>query len=526
MVGYIRGRALKKSADNQYFIAKVLKDHKRDIVMAWLTAGFVYLVTAIFSVGYHNYTEYLYVIDVILDRFRTDPQSAEILRDGGGSIQGLLPMVAWAALSFLNALGVTGPFEQMMLLRIFTGFLCLGVFYLLLKGFLGEIFEERLFQPMIYLTPLLWFSPYVCVRFSQDVFSGALFFLGMSLIVMRRTNHKKSGFSDVPAILAGLALGLAFSVKYMAGVMILGALLWLIFYGKLKLRTWLWLIAGLLLGCSAGVLGDRWLYGYWTWSLLQSISLFMGKINAADWWQWFTEIFFNGGFIVGLCVLFCMFYFWARNLKHWVSWVSLPLFLLSILFPSSELHHLFPLVFVITFMMIHSTQDLIVGARKKMREQARRALYYSITFVFLVANCAFLCLFAFKDADPDTGTVYFIEKQYRSREVVLLYADQSNPFEYPGLQQRKKTFYIPEGLEMYHVSTPADAETFLKRKDKMIMLCVRKKTLDAGFCVDRKQWIRVYESLPDIYFSVTANFWEPEADKMEIWQPKSCRLLF
>jgi hypothetical protein len=504
----------------------MLKSHNKDILMAWLTAMFVYLVTAIFSVGYHHFTEYVNVIDVVLDRFRSDTQSAEILSDAEGRIPGLQPMLSYAALSFLNKLGVTGPFEQMLLLRIFMGFFCLAVFYLLLREFLSEIFEERLIQPMIYLTPLLWFSPYICVRFSQDVFSAALFFLGMSLILIRRADQKRSFLTKVPTVLMGLALGLAFSVKYLTGIMIVGALLWLIIYGKLKLKTWLWLIAGLLLGCGAGILADRWLYGYWTWSLLPSVTLFFSDMDAGYWWQWFTEIFFNGGFIVGLCVLFCMFYFWVRNLKHWVSWISIPLFLVSILFPASELYHLFPLVFVITFMMIHSTQDLIAGARKKMREQARRALYYSITFVFLVANCAFLCLFAFKDADPDTGTIYFIEKQYRSREVILLYADQSNPFEYPGLQQRKKMFYIPEGLEMYHVSKPDEVKAFLQRRDKMVMLCVRKKTLDAGFSIDRRQWVRVYESLPDIYFSVTADFWEPEADKLEIWQPKTCRLLF
>lgn len=515
---------------NYQTLQSMIKLHRKDYLYAYLTAIFVYVVTAIFSLGYHNADEHFQIVEFALYKMGINQPETLAWEFAAQLRPGFQPFLAFLFLKTFQVFGITDPFTQMSIIRLCIGQFCLVVSLLGLKALLPSIKEEGLLQPYIFLTPLLWFMPYLSVRFSSENLSGILFFLAFVLVLMRRNPQSGSIIYKVPWIIIGLIFGLAFESRYQTGIMIAGFMLWLIFLGEKKGKPLLLLASGFILALGIGMLADRWLYGVWCVPFYNITSMLLSMsgpdFGNQPWYFLFQEVFMNGGFVVGFVLLFCLFFFWVKHFKNPVTWITLPFFVFYLLIPYKEIRFLFPIAFLVPFIVIYSSQDFLVLSYKYMHPLVRKIGYYSIVFVFLLANSIFIFLFAFKPADPDTSAIAHIDKQYDPEDIILLYADCSNPYDPFDSYPVVKRFYIPEKLEMYHVYRPEDVEAFYARQDKRILLCLRKIQLGLGFHVDKTKFIKVYETLPDAYFRITKDYWEKENDAIIIYQFNNCKLVY
>lgn len=501
----------------------------KDFFYSYLGAIFIYLVTAVFSVGYEHPNEHFRIIEFAMLKMGA-PESPGLYDIYATQVQtGFQPFLAFIFLKLFLAVGIHNPFTQMILIRAFMGTLCLVASALGLKVFLPLLKDEILKLPLILLTPLLWCMPFISVRFSAETLSGCLFLMGFALVMLRRNPHGTSYVYKVPWILAGLCFGLSFEVSFLTGTALIMFLLWLLFPGREKTANLLLLLAGILMGIGCGMLATRWLYGEWTFPLmnyLRSLTAFHPLGSTPPWYYWLLEIMMSGGFIVGLVILMSALSFWIRHPKNPVTWITLPYLLACLLLPEILIYTLFPVTFFIPYMIMATGQDFLIVTEKHIGPRFSAISFNAIAVMFVLANSIYISLFTFKAVDPDTHTINFIEEQYDTGDIILLYADQSNPYETVNPPVLTKTFYLPKNLEMYRVSNPENVKAYYSRRDKMILLCVRKAQADRGFFVDPEKFRKIHESLPKVYFEFTGNYWEKDYESLVIYQYNNCKLIY
>jgi GPI mannosyltransferase 3 len=508
----------------------MLKNQQKDYLYAYLTSIFVFVVTAVFSIGYHQADEHYQIIEFALFKLGINQPENLVIEYSQQLLPGFQPFIAFLFLKSFSWLGISGPFLQMGIIRIFIGLFCLFATFIGLKAFLPAVEENRLRQPLIFLSPLLWFIPFISVRFSSETLSGVLFFLAVSLVSLRRNPFSRNIIYRVPWWFSGMLMGFAFNSRYLVVLMIAGFILWLLIIGKEKFKNVLYLFFGIIAGIGIGVLADYWLYGQWCSPFYNSFIHFVQNWSthpdSKPWWFWLVQVFFDGGMIVGVCLLFCVLYFWGRYLKNPVTWVTLPFVLVHILIPDKEMRFLYPVAFFVPFMIIYTLQDIFRWVRKFLPKSFRNTIYFVLALLFLLSNTIYITLYTFKAADQNTAAINFIDKHYNSKDIILLYANSSNPFYPNDTSNIVNRFYLPKGLEMYSVKKADEIPAYYSRKDKLLLLCVRKGQIKDGFTVDNGLFTQVFESLPDLYFKITDSYWEKPEDVLEIYQYKMCRLRY
>jgi phosphatidylinositol glycan class B len=503
---------------------------KKDYLYAFLTAAFIYAVTAIFSIGYDHPDEDYQIIEFAAYKLGINQASGLTLDFAHQLRPGLQPFLAYTALGMLSKVGISDPFTQMAIIRMGMGFFCLLISFLGIKALIPSVREESLKHTFIVLAPLLWFMPFLSVRFSAEILSGALFMLAFSLSLLKREAEPGAFYSKIPWLIIGLLLGLAFEAKYATVVMIVAFLAWLIIKGESGIKPILLIAAGFGLAIALGFIFNRWLYGCWCSpfynSILYAINSESQRFSAQPWYFIFGKIFLSGGVVIGAIILACLALFWIKHFSNPVAWVTLSLFLFYVIVPHKELRFLYSIGFMIPYVIIFSCQDLIVFNSRHFSERFKKVLFYTIVPLFIFSNFAFVVIFAFKPADPDTAAIKFIRDQYDQKDVVLLYADHSNPWDPYETDPVIRRFYLPQELEMHSVKNCDDIPAYYSRKDKLIVLCVRKQVLNQGYRIDKSKFKMLFESMPYEYFLFSRDAWDKESESLLIFQYNSCKLLF
>lgn len=503
---------------------------RKDLILAFVAAVFIYTVTAIFSVGYELIGEHYQIIEFARYKMGLHPEVAGDPLFTSQTQSGLQPMLAWLFLNVCQWIGCTNPFNQLAVLRLLMGLACLLAMLLSIKVLLPSIKEKSLHVYFIVLTPLIWFMPYISIRFSQETFSGCLFLAAFSLVMLRREVENRTWLHKIPLLIPGILMGLAVDSYIFTLVMLIAFLAWLMIFGEEEWKETGLIFVGVLVGQALGAAASYWLYGSFCYPPWNRAVEYYTQAHAGGvlepLYNVFLEILMEGGHIVGIITVISIISFWIRHPKNPVTFLTLPYILTCAFLPEQEISTYFPLAFFVPYMIMYTGQDYLIIVEKYIGPR-----FCSITFdlqaiLFILCNSIFIFLFAFKPADPDTAAIKYIHSQYRPDNVIVLYANNSNPFQSSGPNPVCKKFYIPPELEFYPVKSQEDIEAHFSRKDKLILLCVREPQLNAGFPVQDEHFVKVFESMPKEYFYLTGNNWEKEYEAMTIFQFRSCRLMF
>lgn len=503
---------------------------RTDLLLAFIASLFIYTVTAVFSVGFELIGEHYQIIEFAQYKLGLHPEIAGDALFTAQSQSGLQPLLAWLHLKACTLSGIHNPFTQLIILRLLMGFGCLLAMLLGLKVFLPSVKEQSLRVYLVVLSPLIWFMPYISVRFSQETFSGCLFMLGFAMVMLGRVVEGRSRLNKIPIIIPGILMGLAVDSYVFVFFMFVAFLAWLLLYGEEEWRKMLTLVLGALLGQAIGLAASYWLYGelcYPPWNrMVEYYTLASSGSVIRPFYEVFLEILTEGGYIVGVITVICIFNFWIRHPKNPVTFLTLPYIIACAFLPEQEISTYFPLTFFVPYMIMYTGQDYLIVTEKYIGPKFSIKTFNLQAILFIICNSVFIFLFAFKPADPDTAAIKFIDSQYRADNLIVLYANSSNPYQTSGAQPLCKKFYIPQKLEIYPVKNQEDIEAHFSRKDKLILLCIRKPQLNAGFPVQREHFVKVFESMPKEYFFLTGNQWEKEYEAISIYQFRSCRVMF
>lgn len=250
--------------------------------------------------------------------------------------------------------GVFDPFVLAFLLRLITGLLSFWALYNFFRAFRSEIHTPAgkwMFAALLFL---LWYVPFLAVRYSSEAW-GTLFFLaGLSLYIRLIHQQRKSFFLFLGA---GTLLGVSFVCRYQMGFMIGGLFAWILFLDKSEWRLKASALAGLIFLLGVGFLSDWWFYGtpvstayhYFYQNLVEDKASGFG---VSPVWEYAiqTPVFVFP--LAGIVVIPCLIYFFIKYRKHPVTWILLPFLLVHHVIGHKELRFLFPVAPFLPFVVV------------------------------------------------------------------------------------------------------------------------------------------------------------------------------
>jgi len=249
----------------------------------------LYLIAAIFSVGFLHPDEHFQILEFA--NLKTGLNNPEDLAwEFNDRIRpSIQPILAYLVIEGCDAVGISNPFSQSTVLRIVSSVMGFMVMLLIIHTFKDELEMEKLRKWFIYLSIFLWFLILIHVRFSSENWAGIFFFTGISVYL--NSKQKKNYI----ILLTGLLLGLSFLFRFQTGIMIAGFFFWLLFINKESYKNILFLISGICISVSVGIMLDRFFYGEWTFTpwnyfIVNIVDDKAAQFGVQPWWFYFSEI--------------------------------------------------------------------------------------------------------------------------------------------------------------------------------------------------------------------------------------------
>jgi phosphatidylinositol glycan class B len=258
--------------------------HKLVLFLAIL----VYVITAFNSHGYYHADEHYQIIEFAGLKLGTH-SPADVAWEYKAQIRpALQPTISFIVFKGLQAVNITNPYTQALFLRLLTAFLSLFVIHFFIKNTEYQLKNDRSKKLYYFLSYLLWFIPFLSVRFSSETWSG-LFFLWSVATYFDPVKNKMKPY------IIGLLAGLSFLFRFQAAFLLPGFILWLLFVEKADLKYILKIVAAFLIAFTLGILIDCWFYGHpvltsWNYFYTTIINDSAPGFGESSWYYYFAKL--------------------------------------------------------------------------------------------------------------------------------------------------------------------------------------------------------------------------------------------
>lgn len=391
----------------------------------------IHLITAWNSTGYHHADEHFQLLEFA--SYKADPAHTpenSLAWEFNSRIRpGLQVAFAWIIIKTTEVAGASDPFVVAAILRILSALLTLLALALTYKASIPLLKDRMGHHFFLGCATLLWFMPYLGVRFSSENWGGAFFFIALGWLLVRPKRN-------LAWISIGSLLGCAFAFRFQTGFLIAGLALWLLIErAAWRERSTYFMLIGFAISSGLSILADHWLYGEWTitawnYARVNVVEDMASQFGTSPWYYYFIQVLERAYPIMGTLVIASVLLFWWKYRNHPITWASVLFVLAHILVPHKELRFLFPLIFMLPLAFALLAQEIGYTWLKKP----------IVIALLLLFNVPFLL---HKMTSPASDHVQAIEAAYAHHSkgpITLLYSeeDPSDPF---GL---KFTFYMPE----------------------------------------------------------------------------------
>lgn len=318
-----------------------------------LAGAVIYGTTAWFTSGYFHPDEHFQILEFANWKLGRTPTTDMAWEFGDRIRPTIQPLLAAFEMQVLNSVGLTDPFFQVLLLRVWSGILSLLVYFALSRTLdLEEKWQKVLFWSCL----LLWFAPMLSVRFSSENWS-AICWLSAALLLLQAPRRRGEW------AMIGALLGLSFCLRYQMAFSLLGVGAWLIWVKKPASTYWYWLIFGGLLSLALGILTDYFFYGEWVCAPYNYFTRNIVEKKAAEygvapWWYYLPSSVLKLMPPISLFVIIGMIWGMYKRPMHLFTWAFVPFFLGHSIVAHKELRFLFPMMFVVLFFAVVGWQDL------------------------------------------------------------------------------------------------------------------------------------------------------------------------
>jgi phosphatidylinositol glycan class B len=479
----------------------------------------IHIFTAIFSVGYYHVDEHFQILEFTSLKLGIAQEEQLPWEFQAHLRPAIQPAFAYILIKILNFAALNNPFYHATILRIISAVLSLYCMYLLIVTLIPEIKADYLKKWFIFLSLMIWFLPYIHVRFSSENWSGIFFWIGFTLLfkINKEEQIQESGY--IKFIIAGLIFGLAFILRYQIGLSIAGLFLWLLFIRKEKWSRLSAFGSGIVLFIMIGILIDYWYYSEWTftiWNYLK-VNLLEGKTSdfgIQPWWYYVKEIVVKGVPPFSLVILFSMILVWLKYPKHVLTWILIPYVAIHTFIGHKELRFLFPLVNILPFLIVFSFQIISENQRLSRFNTIFRSTKKPVLLFFMVINFILLFVVCVKPADMHIYLYQYIYNRYDPQRTEIISVGRG-----PYSRAVPVNFYKKKEFQIKTFDNEQEIYQYILTSDKTILYATKKPILDP--ILKSLNCREVYQNLPPGVKFYNINNW---VERTPFWTLYECKV--
>lgn len=388
------------------------------------------IITAFSAKGWLYPDEYYQIIDFACYKLGLKPASELPWEYAAQMRSGLLPLIFYSFTKTCWLPGLHNPFTIAALLRVIVAGVGLCIIAAFAKQQVQRFVqtESKLF--FVFCSFLLWYTPLLQSRFSAENCSGLSLLLSIYLIF----NNKKYSFFG-----AGLALGFSFQFRYQLAICVLAILIYL--YQKGERKNILIFCIGFIIVATIGISADYWLYHkvvfppYYYISNIINLPIRHG-VQAP--WYYLKEIFFKPFPLFSILIFASLLYFFTKYKYHLFTFIVVPFFIFHQLIPHRELRFLYPIIYLIPFIL------------STFIDQFKKLTNYKIYLnSFFILNFIAALFVSAKDSGPGRGAMqhYFYQHQNITN---VFHTPGANPF--APWEGDAEIFYFPQKITFYKIN--------------------------------------------------------------------------
>lgn len=457
----------------------------------------LYIIVAYFSVGYYNPDEHYQLIEFAGLKLGWN-SVADMPWEYRTMIRpALQPYICMLLFKFLNGIGLRDPYHLAFALRLLTAslsFMCINFFYKTSRKFLRPEWHI----PYFYLSFLLWFIPFVSVRFSSETWAGLSFLTGLGFLF-------SSGSKNRPYYFAGICFGASFVFRFQSAFLIIGLISWLIYYRKADLSSILKLGVSMILTMLAGVVIDSIFYGKFTLSFVNyfKVNIVSGvasEYGVSPWYEYLSDTLLFPVWPVGLLILTSVIFLLIRQSKNVFLWCIMPFFVVHSIIPHKELRFLFPLAWLTPVLIITAVQTFEDQLRGKSFDAIWQQLKPVTALVLLIINIIALAVIAVTPAGNGEKSVsLFLRNTFPNQKVRLFYTRFANPM--APIPKLRENFYRNDAIKTHYIETSGQLTSISFSPDSVTLIAVTKYDQELlGNLLDFKnlKMVPITQSIPKI----------------------------
>ena len=475
----------------------------------------IHVIAAWFSIGRFHADEHFQILEFAAYKANINP--AEIMPwEFHEQIRPTLQVVfAYVIIKTTGYLGLTDPFVQTFLMRLFFSLLGLYASFILLKKVRSQI--RSAYDVFFCILSLVWcFIPWLHVRFSSESVAATFFLIGFSPLLDPLFFEKTNKSKNIAYFALFLSIGVSGVIRFQMNFFTVGLFLWLLFVKQEKLKYVLVASLGIFGGIVLGCISDRWFYGKWistTWNYLyQNIVLHKAEqFGKESVFFYFEKSFLDAIPPFSLLIILSVLYFFVVLRKSPITWILVPFLLAHFLSPHKELRFLFPLIPFIPFIVILSYQDLRLKLKNKPTFlKTGDRLIKVFKFPFYVINFIMLVYLSFKPADDYSPLLRFLYTNYNESKSQLFYLREDlNPYK----NAVSLNFYRSPSIK----TAPFSKEDLVKSSDlkniTLFLTDVKSPTSLTG-----EKYTLVYSSIPKWLEPFNFNNWQERTHPIYIYE--------
>jgi phosphatidylinositol glycan class B len=476
----------------------------------WFLLGFgIQIITAWFSVGYHAPDEHFQILEFGYFKMAHTP-AGDLPWEYAARIRpALQPLIVYVISKPFSFLGLFDPFLIAFLLRLMTGVFTCWICCRLILLLLPEFITERGKRIFVCCSMLLWFVPYLEVRFSAENVSGSLLLLSILLLFELKTYS--SGKRTAALLTAGLLLGCSAFLRVQMSFAILGMGLWLLFVYKLPWRDWALLISFGIIALGINVCIDHWFYEAWVFTPLNYFDVNIIQHKAAEfgvfpWWYYFKMFLESAVPPISIVLLFFFLSALYKKRAHLFGLICICFLLPHFLTGHKEIRFLFPIVFPFIFLCC-------IGIDKWLAKNPDKRYYRWLFPVMVVMNCSLLLYRAFAPAQESMSYYKFIYR-YSQQQSTTLITQEKSPYKLVGIPVN---FYKPPRLDLAVVQDSAALMNTI-RSGRSASVLFLSYDLAPHITIPGYRLKRIYCLLPDWILQFNVNNWESRSHIWSIYE--------
>lgn len=405
-------------------------------------------ICSYFSVGFHHFDEHFQILEYA--NYKMGYSSASDLPwEFEAKIRPTLqPWITVFLWKISNLIFEFNPFQFAFFLRFLTAVMSIVALVGIRRSLLDSM-DDISIKWYYRFSFLLWFMPFVMVRYSSETWSALFFGMAYSLILKGKSNL-------INYFLVGFLFSISFWFRFQIAFMIFGLGLWLIFIKKEDFKHLVCMFFGFIALSLIFIYLDTVFYNQLVFTPFNYFkeTILISSKNFGSYGVWYYPLMFSLHLVPPISIIILLFslkYFY-QNPKSSLTWISISFVLPHFIISHKEIRFLFPL-FVFLPLILSSFQNNFSFLIQK----------FKITYqILIILNCVLLGFIMFKPADIMIFNFKQLSDNGRFNNHVYLKSDLRTKI-FPGLVMNYyKTFsidstkanYIIDNSSKIKVNTP------------------------------------------------------------------------